>query len=311
MNNHTYKVVIIGSGPAGLTAAIYAGRARLNPLVIDGNDPGGQLMGTSVVENWPGEKVILGPKLMISIREQAEFNGATFMEGSLVKVDFSQRPFQLWTSHNKQLTAHAVIIATGASPKKIGCPGEKEYWGKGVTTCAVCDGNFYQDKKVIVVGGGDTAMENASFLTKFTRDITIVHILDKLTAAAAMQEKVIHDPNIKIIYNSTLSNIIGDNSHVTGATIINQKTKDETPVAADGIFVSIGLTPNTAIFKNQLELNSYGFLKVTDNTRTSIDGIFAAGDVFDNRYRQAVVAAGSGCQASLDAEDYLKKNSLS
>lgn len=311
MNNHTYKLVIVGSGPAGLTAAIYAGRSRLNPLVIDGDDPGGQLMGTSVVENWPGEKVILGPKLMINMREQAEINGATFMEGSLIKVDFSQRPFQLWTSHNKQLSAHSVIIATGASPKKIGCPGEKEYWGKGVTTCAVCDGNFYQDKKVLVVGGGDTAMENASFLTKFTSDITIIHILDKLTAAAAMQEKVIHDPNIKIIYNSTLSNIAGDSSHVTGATIINQKTKAETTIAADGIFVSIGLTPNTAIFKNQLELNSYGFLKVTDNTKTSIDGVFAAGDVFDSRYRQAVVAAGNGCKASLDAEDYLKKNSLS
>jgi len=300
-------LIILGSGPAGLTAAIYAGRANLSPLVIDGNEPGGQLMGTSIVENWPGEQSILGPELMIKMREQAKSSGASFMGGMVTAVDLSKKPFTLWVNNNKQLTTESLLIATGACPRKIGCPGEQEYWGKGVTTCAVCDGNFYQGKSVIVVGGGDTAMENASFLTKFTDKITIIHIRDQLTASSAMQEKVVNNPAIKIIYNSTVQSITGDGLHVTGARIVNQKTGDVQDMAVDGVFVSVGLTPNTNIFENQLERSDYGFLKITDETNTSVPGVFAAGDVFDCKYRQAIVAASSGCKAALDAERYLKK----
>ena len=282
MDNTTHHpLIIIGSGPAGLTAAIYAGRANVSPLVIDGDDPGGQLMGTSIVENWPGEKSILGPQLIMNMREQAEINGASFMGDMVTAVDLSTKPFILQTRNNKQLTADSILIATGARPKKIGCSGENEYWGKGVTTCAVCDGNFYKDKAVIVVGGGDTAMENASFLTKFTDKITIIHLRDKLTASMAMQEKVINNPHIKIIYNSTVQAITGNGSHVTGARIINQQTGAAHDMAVDGVFVSVGLSPNTKIFENQLETTPYGFLKITDETKTSVAGVFAAGDVFD------------------------------
>lgn len=300
------RLVIIGSGPAGLTAAIYASRANLKPIVIDGDQPGGQLMGTSLVENWPGESSIMGPQLMIKMRSQAEALGAQFVPGTLASVNLDKRPFILTTSKGLHLQAHCIIIATGASPLRLKCPGEDQYWGKGVTTCAVCDGAFYKDKKVIIVGGGDTAMEDASFMTKFTKDITIVHIQDKLTACAAMQERVLGNPDIKIIYDSTVTEITGNGSHVTGATITHQKTNQKSQVAVDGIFVAIGLRPNTLAFKDQLKLTPYGFVEVFDETKTSIEGVFAAGDVFDQRYRQAITAAGSGCKAALDAERYLK-----
>lgn len=305
MNANPHKLIIIGSGPAGLTAGIYAGRANLNPLIIDGTMPGGQLMGTSYVENWPGEKSILGPTLMQKMRDHAEHFGSIFLSEEIVKVDFSKKPFTLWTHRNKELKAHAIIIATGTTPKKLQIPGEDEYWSKGVTTCAVCDGAFYPNKKVLIVGGGDTAMEDASFMTKFTDKITIVHILDKLTASHAMQQRVLNNPKITIIYNSTITAIKGNGSHVTNALIANQKTHEEQSLEVDGIFVAIGLKPMTIPFAGQLALNSYGYLQVTDSTKTSIEGIFAAGDVFDDRYKQAVTAAGSGCRAALDAERYL------
>ncbi len=305
MNNNTEQLIIIGSGPAGLTASVYASRANLEPLVVEGSAPGGQLMGTTVVENWPGEKSIMGPKLMMQMREHAKHFGTRFESGNVTKVDFTQKPFTLWTDRGKELKAHSVIVATGAIPNRLGCPGEDEYWGRGVTTCAVCDGAFYPDKKVVVVGGGDTAMEDSSFLTKFTKDVTVIQILDKLTASAAMQKRVLEHKDIDVIYNSTVTQIKGDGEHVTSMLVTNQKTSEKTEMPVDGIFIAIGLSPNTKIFEGQLALGKFGYMEVKNHTKTSVEGVFAAGDVGDWRYRQAVTSAGSGCMAALDAERYL------
>lgn len=302
---HT-KLAIIGSGPAGLTAAIYAARANLNPLIITGSKPGGQLMNTSYVENWPGYKSILGPDLMINMREHAAHFVCQFLEEDVTQTDLSKAPFKLTTHKGTQISADCVIITTGASPKQLGCPGEQEYWGKGVTTCAVCDGAFYKDRKVIIVGGGDTAMEDASFMLNFTNQITIVHIGAKLTASAATQKRVINNPNIKIIYESTVTQFKGNGQHLTHATITNQKTQQSQEVPVDGAFIAIGLNPNVAPFKGQIQFNDYGFIQVENNTHASVPGIFVAGDVADYRYRQAITAAGAGCMAALDAERYLK-----
>jgi thioredoxin reductase (NADPH) len=306
MQNNHHKLIIIGSGPAGLTAAIYASRANLNPLVIQGKNPGGQLMGTTIIENWPGNMSITGPQLMTNMLEHAAHFGSQFLEESIESVDFKKKPFELTTDKGTHLTADSVIIATGASPKRLGVPGEAEYWGKGVSTCAVCDGAFYKDRPVMIVGGGDTAMENASFMLNFTKQITLVHILDKLTASFAMQERVIDNPNIKIIYNSTVTEIHGNGSHLTGVTITNQHSKKTERIDVDALFVAIGLNPNVGPFKGHLAFNKFSFIEVTDNTQTSIPGIFVAGDVADYRYRQAITSAGSGCMAALDAERYLK-----
>jgi len=306
----TRNLIIIGSGPAGLTAGIYAARSNLAPLIIAGKNPGGQLMGTSFVENWPGEKSILGPTLMTNMHEHAKQLGCEFLSQEITKVDFTKKPFTLWTHKNQELSAHAIIIATGAMPNKTGCPGEQEYWGKGVTTCAVCDGAFYKDKKVAIIGGGDTAMEDASFMTKFTNEITIVQILDKLTATYAMQERVINDSRINIFYNSTLTSIQGDGQHVTGMTIMHKNTQHVSNLPVDGIFIAIGLKPATTIFQDQLQLTDYGYVHVKNHTRTSVEGIFAAGDVSDARYRQAITSAGIGCMAALDAERYLKDSGI-
>lgn len=304
---NTEKLIILGSGPAGLTAALYAARAQLQPLIIEGKTPGGQLMGTTHVDNWPGNFHILGPQLMMNMREHVQQFPARFLAEEVVSVNFSQRPFTLTTHKKNTLTTNALIIATGATPRRLQCPGEDLYWGKGVTTCAVCDGAFYRDKKVIIVGGGDTAMEDASFMSNFTHDITIVHLLDKLTASAPMQERVLKNPHIKVIYNSTIAEILGNNEHVTGARITNQKTGISEMIPVDALFVAVGLQPNTALFKNQLELDKYGYIIHKKYTQTSVEGIFAAGDVVDNRYRQAITSAGSGCMAALDAERYLKE----
>jgi thioredoxin reductase (NADPH) len=307
MDIFVHSLIIIGSGPAGLTAAIYASRAMLTPLVIEGNNPGGQLMGTSDVENFPGYPTILGPTLMNTMRQQAQQFGTQFLAQSVTKVDFSKKPFTLWTDTHQELQAHCVIVATGASPLKLGCPGEDTYWGKGVTVCAVCDGFFYQNKKVLVIGGGDTAMEDASFLKKFTKDITVVQIMDTLTASEPLKKRILNDPDITVLYNSTVTEIKGDDSRVTGATIKNTKTGVIRTLPADGIFIAIGQKPNTAMFTGQLALTKYGYLAVENHTKTSVEGVFAAGDVFDYRYRQAITAAGSGCMAALDAERYLKE----
>ncbi len=310
--NDIEQVIIIGSGPAGLTAAIYSARANRKPIVIEGKNPGGQLMGTSEVENWPGEKSILGPKLMMNMREQAQAMGTRFVTDEVIKLETLHYPFTLSTA-TQEFKAQSIILAMGTVPRRLGCPGENEYWGKGVTTCAVCDGAFYAGKSVMVIGGGDSAMEEASFLTKFTDKITVVHILDQLTASYAMQKRVIDNKNIKIIYNSTLNCVEGNGQHVTHACIENQKTKEKTKVPVDGIFIAIGLTPKTDFLKGQVDLNTYGYVLVHHNkakTATSVDGIFVAGDVADPYYRQAVVAAGTGCMAALDVEAYLKNNGV-
>ncbi len=298
------KLVIIGSGPAGLTAGIYAARAHLEPLIIEGKEPGGQLMGTTYIENWPGNRRILGPELMQNMRTHAQELGCEFLPQAVTASDFSSG-LALTTHKNQRIHSQAIIIATGARYKKLAVPGEQEYWGRGVTTCAVCDGAFYPDKEVIIVGGGDTAMEDASFMTKFTNKITVVHILDKLTASAAMQERVLNNPAIKIVYNSTITAITGDGQHVTGATITDQQTKETRAVNTDAIFIAIGLKPNTQPFEGQLSMNTYGYIEVNNITNTSVKGVFVAGDVADYRYRQAITSAGSGCMAALDAERYL------
>jgi len=300
----THQLIIIGSGPAGLTAGIYAARAELEPLIIEGNKPGGQLMGTTAVENWPGEKSIMGPQLMMNMKDHAQHFGCTFFSEHVTSVDFNVRPFTITTHKNTQLSAHSVIISTGAAPRRLGCPGEDKYWGKGVTTCAVCDGAFYRDKKVIIIGGGDTAMEDASFMTKFTKDITIVQNLDKLTASMPMQRRVLDHPDITIHYSSTVTEIHGDGERATGATI-EASNGSTTKLDADGIFIAIGLIPNTGIFKEQIELDKQGYIIPKQHTQTNIEGVFACGDVTDYRYRQAVTSAGSGCMAALDAERYL------
>ena len=310
MTNSVHNIIIIGSGPAGLTAGIYASRANLKPLIIDGTDPGGQLMGTTLVENWPGEKSILGPTLMKNMREHAQQTGSNFMSGEIISVDFKHYPFTLTTKKNEQLKAHSVIIATGATPKRLGVPGESDYWGRGVTTCAVCDGTFYKDKPVIIVGGGDTAMEDASFMTRYTNDITIVQVLDSLSASAAMQERVLDNPKINILYTSTVTEIHGDGQGVTGVAIHNQKNGSQITLPVNAVFVAIGLKPNTHMLKGQISLEDNGYLIVKNHTRTSVEGVFAAGDVADYRYRQAVTSAGSGCMAALDAERYLEKLQL-
>jgi len=299
------QLIIIGSGPAGLTAAIYASRSNLKPLLIEGSQPGGQLMGTTYVENWPGDKKVLGPALMMRMREHAQAFGTRFESGQIVRVDFSKKPFILWNNKDKKYQADSVIIATGAIPKKLGVPGENQYWGKGITTCAVCDGAFYKEQKVIIVGGGDTAMEDASFMTKFTKDITIVQILDTLTASHAMQQKVIHNPDIKIMYNTTVSQVLGDGNHVTGISLTDQKTGNNSTLDVNGIFLAIGLKPNTSPFIGQIELDKWGYIKVHGGSKTSVEGVFAAGDVHDYIYRQAVTSAGAGCKAALDAQRYL------
>ncbi len=305
MHKAIEKLVIIGSGPAGLTAGVYGSRAELAPLLIEGANPGGQLMYTTAVENWPGNISIMGPELMMNMKEHAKHFGTRFLSDEVTAVDFSKRPFTLTTRSGATIKAESVIVATGAKPKRLNVPGEDTYWGKGVTTCAVCDGAFYPDKNIVIVGGGDTAMEDASFMTKFTNKITVVHILDTLTASPPMQERILKNPNINVIYASTVTEIKGDGQKPTSVVITNQKTGKETELPTDALFVAIGYTPNTAIFKDQLAMDKWGYLNVTDNTKTSVEGVFSAGDVADYRYRQAITSAGSGCMAALDAERWL------
>lgn len=301
------KLVILGSGPAGLTAGIYAGRSDLTPLIIEGKEPGGQLMGTTTVENWPGDLETTGPKLIERMREQAEACGSEFEPGIATDIDMSQHPFTVTTNKDKTFTADAVIIATGSKPRRLECPGEEEYWGKGVTTCAVCDGAFYKDKPVVIVGGGDSAMEDAEFMLTFTDKITIVQIEDELTASPATKENVVDNEHIDIIYNSTVTEIHGDGDGVTGVTIKNTNTDETQKLETNAVFIDIGFLPNTEMVKDNIELTEYGHIVVHDQSRTSQDGIFVAGDVADPKYQQAVTASGMGCKAALDAERYIKR----
>jgi thioredoxin reductase (NADPH) len=308
--NH-HKVIIIGSGPAGLTAALYAARANLSPIVFEGIQPGGQLTITTEVENYPGfPKGIMGPELMDQFREQAQRFGAQSIYKNVDKVDFSSRPFKLWVE-NELYTADAVIVSTGASAKLLDLPSEKEYMGYGVSACATCDGFFYKGLEVIVVGGGDTAIEEATFLTKFAAKVTIVHRRDSLRASKIMQDKAQKNPKIAFLWDSVIEEILGKNENgkktVNAVKLKNVKTGAATTMRADGVFMGIGHKPNTDLFKGQLDTDSVGYLKTEPHsTRTNIPGVFAAGDVADSVYRQAVSAAGTGCMAAIDAERWLE-----
>jgi thioredoxin reductase (NADPH) len=309
-NNH-YKIIIIGSGAAGLTAALYAARANLEPVVFEGVQPGGQLTITTEVENYPGfPKGIMGPELMDLFREQAQRFGAKSVYKNISKVDFSNRPFRLW-SDEEQFTADAVIVATGASAKLLGLPSEQEYMGHGVSACATCDGFFFKNQDVIVVGGGDTAVEEATFLTKFAKKVTIVHRRDSLRASKIMQDRAFKNSKIAFIWDSVVVEVQGKNENgrksVTGVKLKNVKTGAHSTVSADGIFMGIGHKPNTDLFKDQLEMDSVGYLITKDrSTKTNIPGVFASGDVADSVYRQAVSAAGTGCMAAIDTEKFLE-----
>lgn len=305
-----YHLAIIGSGPAGLTAGIYASRAKLNTIVFEGNQPGGQLTTTTDVENWPGDTSVEGPALMERMQAQARKCGAELKQANIKSVNFDQRPFELTTDSGKTFFADSIIIATGSSNKKLGCIGEKEYFSKGVSTCATCDGAFYHNREVIVVGGGNTAMTEAEHLRHIAKKVTVIHILDQVTANDPIKDKVLESKNVEFIYNSTISEIKGDGNKVTEVVIENQKDKSTTTLKTDGIFIAIGFTPNTSLFKDKLAMDQYGYLTLRGHTQTSVDGVFAAGDVADYLYRQAITSAGMGCMASLDCQRYLSEQGL-
>lgn len=301
----THKLIIIGSGPAGLTAGVYAGRAGLAPLIIDGSLPGGQLMTTTTVENWPGEVSIFGADLMIKMRDHAQTYGAQFQGGTVTSVNFQQKPFSITLSDETVLHAESVIIANGSSHKKLGCPGEQEYFGRGVTVCATCDAPFYKGKRVVVVGGGNSAMTEAEHLTHFASHVTILQLPSTITATDPIKDKVLNHPNVNVICNAQTTEIVGDGNAVTGITYKDLTTGSLTTLPAEGVFVAIGLLPNTAPYKGQLELTQYGHIKLSGLTTTSVEGIFAAGDIADGVYQQAISSAGDGCRAALDAQRYL------
>lgn len=304
----SHKVIILGSGCAGCTAAIYAARANLNPLMIEGLQPGGQLTITSEVENYPGfPKGIQGPELMQLMKEQAVRFGTEVISADVSKVDFSNRPFKIWVA-DKLYEGETVIVSTGASAIWLGLENEKKLWGKGVSACATCDAFFFKDQHVVVVGGGDTAMEEATFLAKFASRVTVVHRRNELRASRIMQQRALTDPKIKFIWDSAVVDVKDvSKDKVTAVTIANLKTKEKSDLACDGLFVAIGHRPNTELFKGQLELDVKGYIamKKLPSMATSVPGVFACGDVQDVVYRQAVTAAGTGCMAAIDAERFL------
>jgi thioredoxin reductase (NADPH) len=309
MTDTPKRVVIIGSGPAGLTAAVYTGRADLHPVMVEGVEAGGQLMLTTDVENYPGFiDGIMGPELMERMRKQAGRFGTEFVTDNVTAVDFSKKPFEITTS-DQTIAAHSVIISTGASAKMLGVPGERELLGHGVSTCATCDGFFFKEQELLIVGGGDSAMEEATFLTKFASKVTVVHRRDSLRASKIMQQRAFDNPKIEFVWDSVISEIFG-NGKVAGARIKNLKTGAESELPAGGVFVAIGHTPNTTLFEGHLDLSGGYIVTPGDNTQTSVPGVFAAGDVVDFRYRQAITAAGMGCMAAIDAERYLESEGL-
>jgi len=300
------RLVIIGAGPAGYTAALYASRANLSPLVFEGLQPGGQLTITTDVDNYPGfPEGILGPELMDKMRRQSERFGTRFVLGEVTRVDFSRRPFQLWQD-DQLYTADAVVIATGASAKWLGIPSEGAYRGKGVSACATCDGFFFRGVDLAVVGGGDTAVEEATFLTKFATKVTLVHRRGELRASKIMQDRARANPKIDFAWNSVVDEVLGDGKSVTGLRLKSTEDGATRVLPVKGLFMGIGHEPNTAIFKGQLEMNEVGYLTTRPpSSTTSVKGVFAAGDVADPTYRQAISAAGSGCVAAIDAERFL------
>ena len=304
-----HDVIIIGSGPAGLTAAIYACRARLDTLVIGGMAWGGQLMFTGVVENFPGfPEGLIGSDLMGKMLEQVEKFGAKTLMEDVASVDFSSRPFKVSVGE-KVYEAKSVIVATGASPKLMGLPAEKKLTGKGVSYCATCDAAFFKDRKVVVVGGGDTALDEAMALTSYASEVTIIHRRDQLRACLLLQERALANKKIKFIWNSVVEEILGEN-RVEGVKLKNLKTGESSTLPVDGVFVAIGYTPNTGVFKEQIQLDDFGYVVVHNETKTSVDGVFAAGDNHDFRYKQAITAAGQGAKAALDVARYLQDNPL-
>jgi thioredoxin reductase (NADPH) len=300
------KVVIIGSGPAGYTAAIYASRATLQPLLVEGFQPGGQLTITSEVENYPGfPDGVMGPALMEEMKKQAARFGTRFVNGEATRVDLSARPFRLWVEE-AEYTADAVIVATGASAKWLGIPSEKQYQGRGVSACATCDGFFFRNVEVAVVGGGDTAIEEATFLTKFATKVHLIHRRGELRASKIMQQRAKENPKIALVWNSAVDEVLGDAKAVTGLRLKSTVDGSTRELKVQGLFMGIGHEPNTALFKGQLDMNEVGYLTVkTPSTATSVPGVFACGDVADPNYRQAVSAAGTGCMAAIDAERFL------
>jgi thioredoxin reductase (NADPH) len=308
MTDDTRDVVIMGSGPAGLTSAIYAARADLDPLMIEGIEAGGQLMLTTEVENFPGFiDGVMGPELMEQMRKQAARFGTEFLTDNVTSVDLSKRPFEVTTGEGTH-HARSLVISTGAKARMLGVPGEGEYLGHGVSTCATCDGFFFRDQELIVVGGGDSAIEEATFLTKFASKVTVVHRRNMLRASKIMQDRAFENPKVDFVWNSAVTEVLGENGKVTGVRLRDLVTEDESELAAGGVFVAIGHTPNTALFEDQLELSGGYIVTAGGTTATSIEGVFAAGDVVDFRYRQAITAAGMGCMAAIDAERWLSEH---
>lgn len=313
MSNH-HKVIIIGSGPAGFTAALYTGRANLNPVIFEGHQPGGQLMITTEVENYPGfEHGIQGPELMDVMRKQVHRFGAKSIYKFITKVDFNVRPFKLWTDDNEEYTADTVIVSTGATAKLLGLPTEQKFMGYGVSACATCDGFFFKNQRVIVVGAGDTAMEEANYLTRHASEVTIIHRSQNFRASKIMLDRVKENPKIKFITDTVIDEVVGTEEDfkktVTGVKLKNVVTGEVTDYPVEGVFIAIGHKPNTDIFNGILDMDEVGYL-ITKKTssETNIPGVFACGDAQDSIYRQAVTAAGTGCMAAIDAERYLEAN---
>ncbi len=300
------NIVILGGGPAGLTAAVYAARANLAPLVVEGAEAGGQLMLTTLVENYPGfDEAIMGPALIQAMRKQAERVGAEFITEDAVAVALGQRPFAVTTQSGQHVTGRALIVATGASAKLLGVPGEARLMGRGVSTCATCDGFFFRKKDVVVVGGGDSALEEALYLGNLAKSVTVVHRRSALRASKIMQQRALTHPAIRFVWDSVVEDILGDGV-VHGVRLRNLRTDERAEHQTHGVFVAIGHTPNTALFGSQLDLDDLGYIRTRERSATNIDGVFAAGDVHDHTYRQAVTAAGYGCMAAMDAERWLQ-----
>ncbi|MDO7908512.1 thioredoxin-disulfide reductase [Paenibacillus sp. JX-17] len=307
-----HKSIIIGTGPAGLTAAIYLARANMNPLIIEGMEPGGQLTTTTEVENFPGfPQGIMGPELMDNMRKQAERFGAEFKSGWVESVDFSKRPFKVKVEGMGELEAETVIISTGASARYLGIPGEQDNVGRGVSTCATCDGFFFRGKKIVVVGGGDSAMEEASFLTRFGSSVTLVHRREELRASKIMQDRARSNEKVLWALNRTPLEVVPSENGVKGLKVLNNESGQEEIIEADGVFIAIGHTPNTGFLNGQITTDANGYIMVKPGTsETNIPGVFACGDVQDTRYRQAITAAGSGCMAAMDCEKFLEGSAV-